>query len=150
MTFRKKSAAVFFAAFIVWGAYSQSPVSQNKRNFIRGSIADKTSAVVKASGEEKTELSLAAMDFALAYKSALGDDRELSALAVAGVLSLLADYAQTTDTADKERLADTFFQLYTQYSDDTVKIAVLDKLTKLKLTNAKLAAALNRSIKSAA
>ena len=48
MTFRKKSAAVFFAAFIVWGAYSQSPVSQNKRNFIRGSIADKTSAVVKA------------------------------------------------------------------------------------------------------
>jgi len=150
MTFRKKSAAVFFAAFIVWGAYSQSPVSQNKRNFIRGSIADKTSAVVKASGEEKTELSLAAMDFALAYKSALGDDRELSALAVAGVLSLPADYAQTTDAADKERLADTFFQLYTQYSDDTVKIAVLDKLTKLKLTNAKLAAALNRSIKSAA
>jgi len=150
MIFSKKNAAAVFAAFILWNAQSEAPVSQNKRNFIRGSIADKTSAVVKASGEEKTELSLAAMDFAAAYKRALGDDRELSALAVAGVLSLSFDYVKKTDAASRASIADTLLKLYTLYDDDTVKIAVLDKLAKLDIPNIELAALLNDYIKSAA
>ncbi|MGP1458421.1 MAG: hypothetical protein ACTTKL_03835 [Treponema sp.] len=149
MTFRKKSAAAAFAAFILWSAHSQESVSQNKKNFIRGNIVDKTAAVVKASGDDKTELSRAAIDFALAYKSALGEDRELSALAVAGILALPLDYAQKTDAAGKNEIASAFFKLYTLYADDTVKIAVLDKTAKLKLADSRLVAKLNDYVKSA-
>ena len=152
MKFNMKNAAliIFFVISLMGNNYVFSDVSQNKKNFIRGNIADKTSAVLKASGADKPELSLAAIDFAVTYKSVLGDDKDLSALAVAGILSLPSDYVEKADSEEKAKISEYFMEIYNLYTDDTVKIAVLDRLSKLNISNAELSAMLNDYIKSSA
>ena len=152
MKFNMKNAAliIFFVISLMGNNYVFSDVSQNKKNFIRGNIADKTSAVLKASGADKPELSLAAIDFAVTYKSVLGDDKDLSALAVAGILSLPSDYVEKADSEKKAKISEYFMEIYNLYTDDTVKIAVLDRLSKLNISNAELSAMLNDYIKSSA
>lgn len=147
---KNKAPIVFFIFVFICNYYSFSDVSQNKKNFIRGNISDKTSAVLKASGTDKPELAIAAIDFAVTYKSVLGEDKDLSALAVAGILSLPSDYVEKSDSAEREKISEYFMKIYNLYNDDTVKIAVLDRLSKLNISNTELAAMLNDYIKSSA
>jgi hypothetical protein len=115
------SAAVISVSFLLCAS-----ASDNARiKFIKGNITDKTASVREASGKEASDLSCAAVDFALQYKADLGDDRDLDGLAVAGVLALPAD---KTVPGIEARL----IQLFRTFSEGTVRIAVMSKAVLIK------------------
>lgn len=104
-----------------------------KINFIKGNISEKTVAVREASGTEVIWLSNEAIKFALENKDILGNDRELDALAVAGILSIPVEYVKNCIDADKVNISKAFLELFTKFNtSNTVQIAVLSKFLQFK------------------
>lgn len=122
--------------------------SQNQKKFIKGSISDKTTSVCEASEDEAAELSCAAINFAIENKEILGEDRDLTALAVAGILSLPENYVETLSAEEKNELSEKFFQIHSIFSDFTVKIAVLNRITSLDIPHENFTKMLNSYIKT--
>lgn len=103
------------------------------KRFITGSIAEKTRAVTEATGEESYALSREALTYVKAYCKILGDDKGLSALAVAGVLSLKADSIRMCDDVEKAALVKDICDVYTQYKGvSAVRAAILNRMVSLK------------------
>ncbi len=102
--------------------------SAGRKKFVRGNLADKTAAVKDASPSEAAVLSRAAVDFAVENRELLGDDRDLAALAVAGVLALPAEAVSGASPEEKERIEEQLLALFNLYGD-TVKISVLNRLS---------------------
>lgn len=117
--------------------------TENIKNFVRGNLSEKTSAVKAATKDEVEELSKRAIDFAVENKEILGEDRELAALAVSGILAVPQNFADEFSEAEKARLADEFLNLYNIFDDETVKIAVLTKISKLDISTEKFKETLN-------
>lgn len=115
-----------------------------QRKFIKGNIADKTAAVREADGDDA--LAIAGLDFAIGNRQLLGPDRDLSALAVASILSL-----PMHDTTPKngDVLAERLVQAFNRFEDETVKIAVLDKLVSSSYISPKSVALVNGYLLSA-
>lgn len=109
-----------------------SAADSSRIKFIKGNISDKTAAVREASESEASGLAAAAIDFALANKAELGDDRDLDGLAVAGVLALPSVSVAAYDQSGKDSLVEKFKRLFTGFTGDTVRIAVLSKVTMLR------------------
>ena len=80
--------------------FSQS--LQNK--FIKGNIADKTTAVMDASDKERLWLTNEAIQFVIKNAEYLGEDRDLEGLALAAILSLPNDYGQGKTESEKEEI----------------------------------------------
>ena len=99
--------------------------------FLKGNISDKTAAVTNASaGEEAAKLSFKAIEFALENKDYLGDDRDLDALAVAGILSISPEYVKNDTTNNKQYLESQLLQLFKKFnSSPNVQITILSKLS---------------------
>ena len=100
--------------------------------FVKGAIADKTAAVRESSGEDAAFLSKQAIDFALEHKALLGDDRDLDALALAGVLALPADSVASLDYVSRQALSEKLVKLFSLFSSDTVRIAIVNKIASLR------------------
>ncbi len=107
-------------------------VTDAQRKFIKGNIADKTAAIRESSGDES--LAQAGLDFAIGNRQFLGADRDLSALAVASILSLPASEVSQKNA---DALAEKLVKAFNQFDDETVKIAVLDKLVTTKYISQK-------------
>lgn len=99
--------------------------------FVKGNIAEKISAVQNASGEEGTRLAREALSFVIANEPLLGNDRDLSALAVAGILAVPDKYASSLSSEQKAELANDFCTIFKNFSDSNIKIAVISKATQL-------------------
>ena len=115
------SAVVISASCLLCASASDT----ERIKFIKGNIADKTAAVRESSGKEASDLSCAAVDFALQYKTDLGDDRDLDGLAVAGVLALPAD-------KNVPGIEARLVQLFRTFNEGTVRIAVMNKAVLIK------------------
>lgn len=126
--FRSLTVASIFACSIHTVLFAQENVSAARRKFIKGNIADKTTAVREASGTE-TALAETGLDFVIENQPVLGNDRELSALAIASILAL--QKGATQDKTSAARICEKLLTVFSQSSDDTVRIAVLDKLVPL-------------------
>ena len=100
--------------------------------FVKGAIADKTAAVRESWGEDAAFLSKQAIDFALEHKALLGDDRDLDALALAGVLALPADSVASLDYVSRQALSEKLVKLFSLFSSDTVRIAIINKIASLR------------------
>ena len=100
--------------------------------FVKGNIADKTAAVRESSGEDAVFLSKEAIDFALEHKALLGNDRDLDGLALAGILALPPDSVASLDYVSREALSEKFVKLFSLFSSDTVRIALLNKMLALR------------------
>lgn len=123
----------------------------SKIKFIKGNIADKTSAVREANGSEAEWISSQAVAFCLENKSVLGNDRELEGLAVAAVLSYSPELVKKQSEAQKQTLTDNFISLFTEFNkSSTVQIAVISKIIALKdsLPSASFTALLNSYLKT--
>lgn len=109
--------------------------AQNNRDlyvkFIKGNISDKTAAVKEANGESAAWLSQTAINFALENKNILSGDRDLAALAVAGVFSLPEDYFSRLSGIQKNELEQKLSEIFESFTDNTVKIAVVDKTAQI-------------------
>ena len=127
----KKKLILLLTLISVPFMYSQNLNKTIK--FLKGNISDKTAAVREASGAEAIYLANRAIDFCVENKEILGNDRELEGLAVAAVLSISPEYANSCQESDKLILQDEFLQLFNQFnSSSTVQIAVLTKSVALK------------------
>lgn len=103
------------------------------KQYITGGLAEKTRAVTSSTGKEAYTLSRAAMSYSIAYKPLLGDDKELTALAVAAVLSLNRENIAGLDDSEKSSLTGdlcSVLQLFS--SDDSVRSAVISRALQLK------------------
>jgi hypothetical protein len=128
----KKHIAVILVIYTacIWAL---SAVDAGRIKFIKGNIGDKTAAVREASNNsEAADLASAAIDFAVANKTELGDDRDLDGLAVAGVLALPPAAVASYDQKLKDTLVNKLQELFAQFSSDTVRIAVVTKAAMLK------------------
>ena len=84
---KKSLSVLILTIFAVASAAAQT----SKIKFIKGNIADKTSAVREAEAGEAEWISDQAVAFCLENKQLLGNDRELDGLAVAAILSYSPD-----------------------------------------------------------
>lgn len=104
-----------------------------KKQFIKGNISDKTTAVREASGQEGIWLSQKAIEFVLENNAVIGTDRDMDGLAVAAVLSLPNDYIFSLSEIDREKVMNQFIELFDKFSrSNTVQIAVQSKVLSLK------------------
>ncbi len=90
--------------------------------FLAGNLSDKTSAVKEGQGEEGQKLALMGIDFSIENFDLLKNKRELSALAVASL------YALPKKEIKSDELSKKIILIFSKFSDDTVKIASLEKL----------------------
>ena len=104
-----------------------------KKQFIKGNISDKTTAVREASGQDGIWLSLKAIEFVLENNSIVGTDRDMDGLAVAAVLSLPNDYIYGLSENDRSIVMNQFIELFEKFNrSNTVQIAVQSKVLSLK------------------
>ena len=143
----KKILSLVFLMTAVFSLNAQA----SKIKFIKGNIADKTSAVREANGSEAEWISNQAVAFCLENKAVLGNDRELDGLAVAAVLSYSPETVKKQTEAQKQTLTDNFISLFTEFNkSSTVQIAVISKIIALKdsLPSAPFTALLNSYLKT--
>ena len=130
---RKTSLVAALAVFSCFAVplFSQEQISASRRTFIKGSIGDKTAAVREASGSEPA-LAEAGLDFVIENQAYFPGDRDMAALALASVLALpKAEAMDRKDNDYADRLSGKLVAVFAKSSDDTVRIAVLDKLVPL-------------------
>ena len=125
----KKTICFILSLSAVISGFAQT----SKIKFIKGNIADKTSAVREAEAGEAEWISDQAVAFCLENKKLLGNDRELDGLAVAAILSYSPDTVKKYSDSQKQKLTDNFISLFTEFNkSSTVQIAVISRITALK------------------
>ena len=122
--------------------------SKNQRNFVKGNIIDKTEAVKAASEVEIVDLAKAAIEFSLNYKEILGDDSDLSALAISGITALPVEYIENSNMTEKNLISEKLIGLYSVFEDENVKIAVLNKISSFKFSVENFIPLLNDFVKN--
>lgn len=100
-----------------------------QKKFIKGNIQEKTSAVTESAGtDEGLILSNASIYFILENKPLLGKDRDLEALAIAGILTLPNDYGRNLTDSERLKAVSVIMTVYKEFSDSpNVQIAILNK-----------------------
>ncbi len=127
MTVYNFFAVCLLFVFLGHNAFSQSPsFNELNKQFIKSCVSEKTQIVKKASGSDCIFMAELGIDFVLASHSVLGDDRDLSALAVASVLTIPED-GNFQDSVSM-RFADKLLMLFRVSEDQNVKVAVLNRL----------------------
>ncbi len=126
----KKLALFTFISFTAAAIFAK-PASDSYRKFLKGNISDKTAAIKDAPSQDSPQLTITGVDFAIANKPLLENDRELNSLAVASILSLPKD-AEQMEKWDIN-IMDKLVSVFRLYEDETVRIAVLDKIEILAL-----------------
>ena len=126
---KKQFTLLFVSIILLTNLFSQ----EYKRQFIKGNISEKTTAVREASGQESIWLSQKAIDFVLEYNEITGTDRDMDGLAVAAVLSLPNDYISALSESEKNQVMNKFIELFQKFNrSNTVQIAVQSKVLSLK------------------
>ena len=127
-----KKTAIFISVLCLYSfCFSQS--SKNLKQFIRGNIQDKISSIRNASQEENVSISLMALDFCLQNKAVLEDDRDLDALCLLSLLSLPYNYTDSLSQDEKAEFSEKILEIFNSFSDENVRIAVLNKISSGKL-----------------
>lgn len=103
-----------------------------RAKFIKGDISAKISAVREATGNDAYILSRNAISFALENSKFISGDRDLSALAVAGILALPENNVAQLSDSEKNILSNEFSSLFSSFQDSTVKISVASKAVQLQ------------------
>ncbi len=117
--------AAALSAAICMSLSKPAAAQQNAHvQFVKGNISDKISAV-KSSGDG--ELAKKAVDFVIENSKLLKNDRDLAALAVAGILSYPAQEHQNDPAAVYNDFSAVFYGL----DDMNVRVSVLDKARSL-------------------
>lgn len=101
-------------------------VSAGQKKFIKGNVQDKTAAVKESTLEDAYILAEKGIDFVLEARPLIGADRDLSALAVASILKLPRD--ESALAGNFPEINSQLVQIFNLFNDETVRIAVLDKL----------------------
>lgn len=138
----------FILTVLFFTSYLFSMGSKNQRNFVKGNIVDKTEAVKAASEVEIVDLAKAAIEFSLNYKEILGDDSELSALAISGITALPVEYIENSNMTEKNLISEKLIGLYSVFEDENVKIAVLNKISSFKFSVENFIPLLNDFVKN--
>lgn len=142
----KKSFFILTGLFFT--SYLFSMGSKNQRNFVKGNLIDKTEAVKAASEVEIVDLAKAAIEFSLNYKEILGDDSDLSALAISGITALPVEYIENSNMTEKNLISEKLIGLYSVFEDENVKIAVLNKISSFKFSVENFIPLLNDFVKN--
>lgn len=141
---------VFFAMFFTILTFlSYSEGTENQKKFVSGNLQDKTNSVRSATGNEAKLLANEALDFVIQSKDILGNDRNLDALALSGILALPSDYMETSSEDEKKHLADNFLEILNKFSDANVLTSVLNRLTVFDFKDERFTARLNDYLKKA-
>lgn len=138
----------FILTVLLFTSYLFSMGSKNQRNFVKGNLIDKTEAVKAASEVEIVDLAKAAIEFSLNYKEILGDDSELSALAISGITALPVEYIENSNMTEKNLISEKLIGLYSVFEDENVKIAVLNKISSFKFSVENFIPVLNDFVKN--
>lgn len=138
----------FILTVLFFTSYLFSMGSKNQRNFVKGNIIDKTEAVKAASEVEIVDLAKAAIEFSLNYKEILGDDSELSSLAISGITALPVEYIENSNMTEKNLISEKLIGLYSVFEDENVKIAVLNKISSFKFSVENFIPLLNDFVKN--
>lgn len=138
----------FILTVLFFTSYLFSMGSKNQRNFVKGNIIDKTEAVKAASEVEIVDLAKATIEFSLNYKEILGDDSDLSALAISGITALPVEYIENSNMTEKNLISEKLIGLYSVFEDENVKIAVLNKISSFKFSVENFIPLLNDFVKN--
>ena len=99
-----KKSILFCLIFVLFFNLIFAEGSENKKQFVRGNLVEKTAVVKSVTSDEAIELAIDAIDFSINNKKILGDDRELAALAVAGVFALPQKYFDSIGEDEKSEI----------------------------------------------
>lgn len=145
----KKVFSLTAVILLICSALFAREYSENEKKFVKGNLSEKTQAVRSASGADSIELTKSAISFALENLKILGNDRDLNALAVTGVLSVSQNMIDSLSTEEKNKLTTNLISLYESFDDTNVKVAVLSKIAAINLANDNFVYLLNDYVKKA-
>lgn len=145
----KKVFSLTAVILLICSALFAREYSENEKKFVKGNLSEKTQAVRSASGADSIELTKSAISFALENLKILGNDRDLNALAVTGVLSVSQNMIDSLSTEEKNKLTANLISLYESFDDTNVKVAVLSKIAAINLANDNFVYLLNDYVKKA-
>ena len=118
--------------FFFVAVFSFADVGTLEKQFIKGSISEKITAVQEASGSDALFLAIKGMDYAIENVAMLGTDRELSALALASVLATPklqgVDVQNVFHENEIATISEKLIGIFNLFDDETVRLAVLDRL----------------------
>lgn len=123
----KKIALTIFSLFLLSSVYSIDIYTELKIKFVKGNIQDKISTIKEADKVNSAKLSSFAIDFVLDNMNLLNNDRDLAGLAIAAVLA----FPESDYLASSMEWISKFESIYYNFSDENVKIAILDKIAAL-------------------
>ncbi len=100
-----------------------------ERQFIKGSITDKIQCVQNSDGKNAVGIAKRGIDYAIENSQVLGDDRELSTLALASILALPKSVpSDIVSQEETSAITQKLITVFNRFEDETVKIAALNRL----------------------
>ena len=130
----KKTLSILTVAFMTFLAAAQSKKTDPEVKFIKGNIQDKIASVKDADREQASKMSVKAVSFVLENMHIIPDDRDLSGLAIAAVMT----YPESEFVSNPEDSINKLGAIYYGFKDSNVRISVLDKFELFaKKSNAK-------------
>lgn len=121
----KKTVLTISILFSIFSFLYAEVNSNSEIKFIKGNISDKIASVKDAEKEVSEKLSVKAVDFVLDNMDLLKDDRELSGLAVAAIMT----FPETVFTEKPEETITKFSSIFYNFTDKNVRISVIEKLS---------------------
>lgn len=121
---------LLLCSFFVSQIFADTKQNSLQVKFIKGNISDKTAAVHSATGESASLLSRQALSFVIENYPVLNNDRDLTALAIAGILAIPDDYVTSLPTPQKNTLISELAEIFNSFHDSNVKIAVVGKTSQ--------------------
>ncbi len=121
----KKIISLSFLLLLMGAVFAQTDLYSEKPEvqFVKGNITDKIAAVKRS--DANSMLAKNAVDFVIANKSLLGEDRDLAGLAVAGILS----YPVSEYRKNPGQVLKSFTEIFTTITDINVRVSILDKIS---------------------
>lgn len=117
----------------IFSFLSADGLNKYEIKFIKGNISDKISCIKDADKKTSEKLAAWGVDFVLNNMNFLKDDRDLSGLAIASIMSYPEElYFSQTET-ECTRLTSIFYN----FTDKNVRLSIIDKFHSLELSESR-------------
>ena len=117
----------------IFSLLSAEGLNKYEIKFIKGNISDKISCIKDADKKTSEKLAVWGIDFVLANMNYLKDDRDISGLAIASIMSYPEELYFSKTEYESTRLSSIFYN----FTDKNVRLSIIDKFHSLELVQSR-------------
>jgi len=123
----KKNYFVILFIFLMTSLYATDIFNESRIKFVKGNVLDKIQIIKESDKTNAAKLSPYALNFVIENINLLNNDRDLAGLAIVSILA----YPESEYIKEPEEIINKLESIYYNFSDENVKITILDKIYSL-------------------